>query len=250
MRAWRWLPLAVLALVTLGVLISGAPHLLDLDRLLAARISLHEFVEADRARALVLAALGYVGATLVSMPATLVLTALCGLLFGTLTGALLAVCSATTGAVIVFAVGRFAARDLLERKAGPRLGRFAEGFRRDAFGYVAVMRILPLFPFWLTNLAPAACGVRLPTFALATFFGLLPGAFVYAATGAGIEEVVGAHEAARAACRARGETGCEAPLTLFSFVTPGAVVALGLLAVAAILGIIVRQRLERRAATL
>lgn len=247
-RAWlRWLPLALILLASLAILVSGLVHLLDIDRLMASRAWLHAVVEEDRTRAILVAALAYVAAVIVSLPASLVLTMLCGFLFGTVTGALVAVSSATTGAVIVFSIGRLAARDLILRRAGPRFGRFAEGFRKDALGYVAFLRLLPLFPFWMTNLGPAAFGVRLRTFTLATFFGLLPGAFVYAGTGAGLEDAVAAHEAAKAACRAQGETVCDAALSLRSLVTPTMLAALGALAAFALLSVFLRRWLERRA---
>ena len=119
-------------------------------------------MEADYARALVSAYCLYVGAVVVSVPATLILTMLCGFLFGIVPGAMTALCAATTGAAIVFAIGRGPGADLLRRMGGTRLAALAEGFRRDAFGYIAFLRLLPIFPFWMTNLAPAACGALAP----------------------------------------------------------------------------------------
>lgn len=246
--AWRrWLPLALLACGSVAVLVSGLTQLVDFERLLASRAWLRAAVEEDRTRAVALAAMVYVCAVIVSVPATLVLTVFCGFLFGTVTGALVAIGSATTGASIVFAIGRNAARDVILRRAGPRLGRFAAGFRHDAFSYVAFLRLLPIFPFWMTNLLPAAFGVPLRTFALATFLGLFPGAFVYAATGAGIEEAVAAHEAAKGECLARTGAPCELALELRSLITPTTLGALGGLAVFSLLTIVLRRWFERRA---
>ncbi|MET0258610.1 MAG: TVP38/TMEM64 family protein [Methylobacterium sp.] len=246
-RAWlRWLPLVLLVGISLTVLVSGGAHLLDVDRLMASRAWLHDAVAADRPRAILVAAAIYVACVVVSVPATLVMSMVCGFLFGTVTGALVAIGSATTGAAIVFAIGRYAARDMLLRRAGSRLGRLAEGFRRDAFGYVAFLRLLPLFPFWMTNLGPAIFGVRPRTFVLATLVGLTPGAFVYATTGAGLEDLVAAHEAAKAVCRAHGDQACDAVLDLRSLVTPGMIGGLVALAAFALLSITLRRWLERR----
>lgn len=246
-RALGWLPLALLVGLSIAVLVSGAAHVLSLDRLLESRLWLRGLVAADPARALALAYLVYVGAVVVSVPATLILTMVCGFLFGIVAGALVAVCAATTGAAIVFAIGRGPASDLLGRVAGPRLGALAEGFRRDAFGYILFLRLLPLFPFWMTNLGPAAFGVRPRVFVLATACGLLPGAFVYAATGAGIEDVVAAHAGAKAACLAAGALDCDAALTLRALVTPRMVAGLAGLAVFALLSIGLRRLARRRA---
>ena len=245
-RLRRWLPLAVLVLVSVAVLVSGAAQLLSLDRLLASRLWLRGFVDAGPSRALVAAYLVYVGAVVVSVPATLILTMICGFLFGIVPGALTAVCGATTGASIVFAIGRGPGADLLRRMGGTRAAGLAEGFRRDAFGYIATLRLLPLFPFWMTNLAPAACGVKMRVFVLATFLGLLPGAFVYAATGAGIEDVVAAHEDARAACLAGGGLACDYALSPRALVTPKMLAGLGMLAAFALVSVALSRRMRGR----
>lgn len=246
-RPWlRWLPLAALAALSVGILASGGTHFLDLDRLSEARVGLQALIAEDRVRAIALACLTYIGSVVVSLPATLVLTVLAGLLFGPITGALIAIGSSTTGAAIVFSVGRFAAGDLIRRRAGPRIWRFAEGFRRDGFGYILILRLLPIFPYWITNLAPAAFGVRLRTFALATLLGLTPGAFIYAGLGAGLEDLLSARDAAKATCLAAGGTDCAESIDLRALVTPGMVAALGALAGFALLSVYLRRRLERR----
>ena len=245
-RLRRWLPLVLLLGISAVVLVSGVAQLLSLDRLLASRAWLHGFVEAGYGRALVVAYLVYVASVVVSVPATLILTMICGFLFGIVPGALTAVCAATTGAAIVFTIGRGPGADLLRRAGGTRLAGLAEGFRRDAFGYIAFLRLLPLFPFWMTNLAPAAFGVKLRVFVLATFLGLLPGAVVYATTGAGIEDVVAAHETAKAACLAAGEGGCDTALTLRTLVTPRMVAGLGMLAVFALVSLLLGRRAKHR----
>ena len=107
------------------------------------------------------------------------------------------------------------------------------------------LRLLPLFPFWVTNLAPAAFGVKMRVFVLATFLGLLPGAVVYATTGAGIEDVVAAHEAAKAACLAAGAGGCDDALTLRALVTPKMVAGLAMLAVFALVSVLLSRRARR-----
>ncbi len=247
-RAWlRWLPLAVLLALSLGIAAAGGSRLFDLDRLSEARAALQAAVAEDRARAIGLMSLVFVSGVVVSIPAvTVALTALSGLLFGMLTGALISIGSATTGAMIVFSIGRLAAGDLIRRRAGPRLGRFAEGFRRDGFGYVLTLRLLPIFPFWMTNLTPAAFGVSFRSFFLATMLGLTPGAFIFSGLGAGLDELFTAREATRAACLEAGGTDCAVGLDLRSLVSPTLIAALAGLAAFALLSVYLRRRLERR----
>lgn len=246
----RWLPLGLLALASAVVLASGAYHWLSLDRLLASRTWLNAAVAENPVLAVLIACLVYVGSVVVSVPASLVLTMICGFLFGIVTGGLVAIASATTGAAIVFSIGRGPASELLLRRAGPRLAGLAAGFRRDAFGYVIVLRLLPVFPFWLTNLAPAAFGVRLRTFVVATLIGLTPGAFVYSATGAAIDDVVAAHETAKAACLTSGASDCDRALSVKDLVTPKMIGGLAALACFALVSVALRARRARPRSTI
>jgi LPXTG-motif cell wall-anchored protein len=60
---------------------------------------------------------------------------------------------------------------------------------RDGFFYLLSLRLVPVFPFWLLNLAPALLGMRFAPYLAATFFGIIPGTLVFAGIGAGLDEV-------------------------------------------------------------
>ena len=80
--------------------------------------------------------------------------------------------------------------DVLRARAGPFLKKLAAGFRENELSYMFVLRLVPLFPFWLVNLAPAFLGVRLSTFIIGTFLGIIPGAFVFAGVGTGLGAIL------------------------------------------------------------
>jgi uncharacterized membrane protein YdjX (TVP38/TMEM64 family) len=115
-----------------------------------------------------------------------------GLLFGAWIGTVLAVLAATVGAIGVFLAARSALAAPLARRAGPWLERLRPGLERDGFWYLMTLRLMPVAPFWLVNLVPALVGLRLPSFALATLIGIIPGTAVFAAIGAGIGGVLAA----------------------------------------------------------
>jgi uncharacterized membrane protein YdjX (TVP38/TMEM64 family) len=129
-----------------------------------------------------------------SIPGGAVLTIIAGFLFGTVTGAACAVLCATLGAVVVFLAARTAFGDILRARAGPGLRRMEAGFRENALSYLLVLRLIPLFPFWLVNLVPAFLGVPLSVYVLGTFFGIIPGTLVYASVGNGLGEILEAGE--------------------------------------------------------
>lgn len=127
-----------------------------------------------------------------SLPQAVVLTIAGGLLFGAVAGGALAILGATVGAVLLFLLARSALGDSLVRRGGRLVQAAREGLQRDGFHYLLAIRLIPVFPFWLVNLAAAVGGIRLVPYAAATLIGIAPGTFVFASVGAGIGDVLAA----------------------------------------------------------
>src|SRR5271166_450340 len=125
-----------------------------------------------------------------SVPEAAIVTVAGGLLFGTVLGGALAVIGASIGAVVLFLAARYAFTDLLPERASPFMARIRPGIERDGFLYLLAIRLVPIFPFWLVNLAAAACDMRLVPFTLATLIGIIPGTLVFAGIGAGLTGVL------------------------------------------------------------
>lgn len=134
--------------------------------------------------------LAYAAFTALSLPTGLLMSTLGGFLFGTALGGALIVVGATLGATLVFLVAKTVLGDALRARAGPFLQKLEAGFREDALSYMLVLRLVPLFPFWLVNLAPAFLGVRLSTFVVGTLVGIVPGALVFASVGTGLGAIL------------------------------------------------------------
>jgi uncharacterized membrane protein YdjX (TVP38/TMEM64 family) len=49
--------------------------------------------------------------------------------------------------------------------------------------------LIPIFPYFVVNLATAVLGVQLRTYIIGTFFGIIPGAFVYVSVGTGLGSI-------------------------------------------------------------
>ncbi|MGF1630006.1 MAG: TVP38/TMEM64 family protein [Kiloniellaceae bacterium] len=190
----RLLPAAVL-LAGLGTFLAlGGHRYLAFDTLEAHRETLLALVEAQGAVAVLGFILLYAVMVALSIPGALVMTVSAGFLFGTLLGAACSVIGATLGAVAVFLAARTAIGDLLRQRAGPALRRMRDGFQEDALSYLLVLRLIPLFPFWLVNLVPAFLGVSLKNFVAGTLLGIIPGSLVYASVGNGLGAIFEAGE--------------------------------------------------------
>jgi len=189
--AKRLAPLVLLVAVFAALWAFGLQRHLSWTGLAADRAALEAAVAAHGT----LTAVAYVGvyalAVAVSIPAGVFLTIAGGLLFGTVVGAALAVIGATAGASLLFLAARYALAEPLARRAGPALERMRDGLRRDGFSYLLALRLVPVFPFWLVNLAPALVGMAFPPFIAATAIGIVPGSVVFASIGAGLGEAFG-----------------------------------------------------------
>jgi uncharacterized membrane protein YdjX (TVP38/TMEM64 family) len=186
-RIWL-LIVAVVAVVALRF--SGLSHYLSLETLRLHRRELTSFV-ADHYALSVLAYMGiYILAVALCFPGALVLTLTGGFLFGALAGSVFTVIAATAGAVLVFLF----ARSILGANALDRFGapaaRLAANIRKNAWSYLLVLRLVPLFPFFLVNLIPAFAGVGLRTYVPTTFFGIIPATAVYSLSGAGLGDIL------------------------------------------------------------
>src|SRR6185295_14291022 len=142
------------------------------------------------------------------------------LCFGGLIGGTAAVIGATIGATIVFLIARSALGETLTLRAAPWMSKLREGFKEEALSYLLFLRLVPAFPFWFVNIAPAILGVSLKTYVVATFFGIIPATFAFASAGAGLDSVVMAAKAEYAACVARkGPDACQLMIHASSLVT-------------------------------
>lgn len=188
----RAAPLVLLAVLAATVFSLDLHRYLTLDALRDNRQALQAAVADNFALSVLAYMVGYAVAVAVSLPGATILTLAGGFLFGAVLGGTLAVTAATLGAVLVFLAAKTVVGDSLRRRAGPFLRRMEDGFRTNAFSYLLFLRLVPAFPFWAVNLVSALAGVGLPVFAIATFIGIIPGTFVFAAFGAGLGDLFAA----------------------------------------------------------
>jgi uncharacterized membrane protein YdjX (TVP38/TMEM64 family) len=181
-RGSRWLKIALLALfggAVVAFFALGGQRYLTLETIKSHRDALLAFTEAHFVLALVIGFVVYAGAVAFSLPGALLLSLTTGFVFGRWVGTLLVVFAATAGATTVFLAARYIFADAARRRLGALGAKINAGFTENAFNYMLFLRLVPLFPFFLVNLAPAFTSIPLRTFVLATFVGIIPGTFVF-----------------------------------------------------------------------
>lgn len=184
-----WRKLLPVVVLIVGLVIAWSSGLLDLlsfETLRENRDLLQGFVTSNPVSSILVFMGIYVIAVALSLPIGSVLTITGGFLFGSILASTYVVIAATLGATIVYLAARYAFYDLMQAKAGNAIRKMEKGFAENAFSYLMVLRLIPIFPFWLVNLVPALLGVKLRSFVLGTMAGIIPGSFVYASIGDGL----------------------------------------------------------------
>ena len=238
----RWMPLLVLAAIMALVFAMGWHKQLTLENIAANRDKLQGFIAANKVLSIVAYIGLYAAAVAVSLPGALLLTLTGGLLFGWIAGGLAAVAGATLGATAVFLIAKTAFGETLAAKAGPALVKLQDGFKENALSYLLFLRLVPVFPFFLVNLAPALLGVPLSTYLVGTFIGIIPGTFAYASAGAGLDGVIATAKAEYQDCvAAKGQAACELSVKLGNIINTETKIAFVLLGVVALIPILLKR---------
>lgn len=125
----------------------------------------------------------YVAVTALSLPGAAIMTLVAGAIFGVVTGTVLVSFASSIGATLAFLVSRFLLRDWVQAKVGDRIKAINDGVAKEGGFYLFALRLVPLFPFWLINLAMGLTVIRTWTFYWVSQFGMLAGTVVYVYAG-------------------------------------------------------------------
>ena len=128
-----------------------------------------------------LATLGLPGASLLML--------LAGAGFGAVAGTLLCLTACTVGASMSMLAVRHFLQPVVRRKMGDRLASFDRRIAADGPAYLFSLRLLPVIPFALVNVAAGMSGMRVWTFACVSFVGMLAGTFVYVNAGSELARI-------------------------------------------------------------
>jgi uncharacterized membrane protein YdjX (TVP38/TMEM64 family) len=245
--AKKWAPLAIIASLMIVGFSQGWHQYLSLESLVKNREVLRGYVEENYVLMVGGFALAYITAVALSFPGASFLTIGGGFLFGWAVGGAATVLSATIGASLIFLAARSSFGEALRSKAGGFIDRFAEGFREDAFNYLLFLRLVPAFPFWLVNLAPALFNVRLQSYFFATLIGILPGTFAFAFIGSGLDSIIEAQRAANPECSTNPD--CAITLDTSAIITPELIAAFVALGVVSLIPPVLKAWKKRKAAS-
>jgi uncharacterized membrane protein YdjX (TVP38/TMEM64 family) len=175
----RWLPLLIIGGFMAAAYALGLHEQISLKLLQDNKEELLSAVAEHQIITALIFIATYIVFVALSLPAATLLTLSGGFLFGTWLGTLYTVMGATIGATILFYIAKTSLGAALREKAGGLYKRVEGNMKENAVGYLMFMRLVPVFPFFLVNIVPALFNVKPRIFILTTFFGIMPGSFVF-----------------------------------------------------------------------
>lgn len=131
----------------------------------------------------------YILQTALSLPGAAILSLAAGAIFGAVAGTVYAVVAATVGATLAFLVTRYLLRDAILKRFGAKLEGLNRELEQRGWNYLLFLRLVPLFPFFLINLAAGLTRLPLRVFVLGTLVGIIPGGFVFVNAGASLATI-------------------------------------------------------------
>lgn len=238
---WRWLALLLLGL---GLCLMVTAPFFESTALFFLKDHLAKFarlVEENRVFALVIYITVYVACAAASFPSAILLTLTGGFFFGAVLGATAAAFSATLGGLCAFLAARTLSGTWSRTLGGFDLSRMIGALEQDAPSYLMFLRLTPIFPFWLINLAAAVARVRLTTFLWTTFFGVMPGGFAFATAGEALGGILERQADVYRNCVAQESHACNMHIEPVDLIDPLLLIALLFLGSLALIPVLMKR---------
>jgi uncharacterized membrane protein YdjX (TVP38/TMEM64 family) len=189
-RQRRRLVVGIVLLLAIAVAFTLIPDTASLWQVLRTRLDgWQNWTRENPMLAAVLFFLLFVGVTALSLPVAAPMSLVAGALFGRWLGTGIVSVAATLGATGAFLASRYLFRDWVRGRLSDRLKRIDVGVERDGAYYLLSLRLVPLFPFWMINLAMGLTTMRVLPYMLVSWIGMLPGTFLYVNAGTEIGRV-------------------------------------------------------------
>lgn len=185
----KWLPLIVLALLSSAFFYFRLHQYLTIDTIKTYHASAEAWTVSHYQAAVGLYILVFVGLIACGIPCATILTLLGGFLFGGL-AFFYAVFSTTFGGILLYLAIRGSIGAGIAAKSTGWIKKMEHGFQQNAFSYLILLRLIPIFPCWVSNIAAGVLNIPFNTFVIATLLGISPATFIYAMAGRGLEALL------------------------------------------------------------
>jgi uncharacterized membrane protein YdjX (TVP38/TMEM64 family) len=182
----RWLLALFLVAAIAGFYLSGLHREITFDSVHANLAEWQEFAQEHLLVALLIYFVVYAVVTGLSLPIAVLISLVGGAIFGRWLGTAVVSLASTLGATLAFLASRYLFRDAIQRRFGRHLQMLNRGIEQDGAYYLFTLRLVPAVPFFLINVGMGLTPIRVWTYALVSWIGMLPGTFIYVNIGTGL----------------------------------------------------------------
>ncbi|MDD1625881.1 MAG: dihydrolipoyl dehydrogenase [Methylococcaceae bacterium] len=189
MKISRGLLLLVIGTLLAAFFIFDLQQYLTLDALKSKQVAIESYRITNPRLTIVIYGLVYIAVTGLSLPGATVLTLAGGAVFGLFWGTVIVSFASTIGATLAFLAARFLFRDAVKSRFGARWREIDEGVNREGAFYLFTLRLIPLFPFFIINLAMGLTALSTRTFYWVSQVGMLAGTIVYVNAGTQLAKI-------------------------------------------------------------
>lgn len=179
----RLLLLGFIAVLIAAFFAFDLQNYLTLETLKAQRASIEIYRSNHPGLVVAIYALIYIVVTGLSLPGAAILTLAGGAIFGLLWGTVIVSFASSIGATLAFLAARFLFRDAVKSRFGERLKAIDVGVAKEGALYLFTLRLVPVFPFFVINLAMGLTNIKTQTFYWVSQVGMLAGTIVYVNAG-------------------------------------------------------------------
>lgn len=153
---------------------------------------LNEWKDQVKSQRLLVSIVGigvYMAVVSLALPVASLITLSMGILLGFTNGVIVVVIGATLGAAVNFLLTRYLIGDAIQKKYGDKLKKINQELEENGKSYLLTLRLIPIFPFFLINLAAGLSNVRFSTFIVTTMLGIIPGTSAYVYLGSSLSSL-------------------------------------------------------------
>ena len=186
-RRWIFLVLVLASAAAFHFLNLG--HYLSLSAIKDSQAELETMRDANPVLTAAIFFACYVAVTALSFPGAAVMTLAAGAIFGLGWGTLIVSFASTLGATLAFLASRWLLGDWVRQRFGSRMDAINAGVAKDGGFYLFTLRLAPVLPFFVINLAMGLTNIRPLKFYWVSQLGMLAGTLVYVNAGTNLARI-------------------------------------------------------------
>lgn len=185
----KYVPIFLLALAAVTFFYFHLYAYISIEAIKADEATIQAWTNAHYLAAVSLYILIYVLLIACGIPVATALSLIGGYLFGGI-AVMYAIFSTTLGGIVLYFAVRSAIGARIAHASSGRIKKMEAGFQHHAFQYLLTLRLVPVFPCWISNIAAGALNVPLKTFISATILGIFPATLIYVILGCEINRII------------------------------------------------------------